>query len=97
MARAAVWLIVFNLVDAVATSRGLAVGLLKEANPFLAWLIRDCPAGAWLLKLGMVPLLALWLGGAARPRWASHALFILALAYGCVVALHLAGYLASLA
>jgi hypothetical protein len=97
MARAAIWLIGLNLLDALATRQGLALGIMTEANPFLAWLLRHSPAAAWLFKLGVVPVLLLWLGATAHSAWTRLALRLLAAVYGLVIALHLTGFLTHLA
>lgn len=83
MKRAAALLFVLAAADWALSVDGIALGLCREANPFVAWLFEMSAAGALAVKLATVAVgvLALALSGSSRALWFCVYVYALIVAY----------------
>lgn len=83
MRRAAALLFILAAADWALTVDGIALGLCREANPFVAGLLGLSVAGALAVKLATVAVgvLALALAGASRALWFCVCVYAVIVAY----------------
>jgi hypothetical protein len=86
---AAIFLLFFNVLDAVFTLGAIQAGAAEEANPLMAWPLELGVAWFMVVKLGVVSLGVLLLWRARRSLLASAGLLGLCAVYAGVIAYHL--------
>lgn len=87
-----------GLLDLGLTQRGLSLGLIAEANPFMAWLLAWGSTPAWLVKTAVLVAALGWLTWCRphTPRLAAVGLALAATAHTLVLLLHARWMLADL-